>query len=63
MKTSKCNECGYEISIKTDTCPNCGEPMGIKLGGFSGLLSRIILVLMAAYILYSAFELFTESPF
>lgn len=60
MKTSKCGECGYEISIKTDTCPNCGEPMGIKIGGFKGLVSRIILILMAVYILYSAIKVFSE---
>lgn len=60
MKTSKCNECGYEISIKTDTCPNCGEPIGIKIGGLKGLLSRIILLVMAAYILYSAIKVFGE---
>lgn len=60
MKTFKCGECGYEISIKTDTCPNCGEPMGIKIGGFKGLVSRIILILMAVYILYSAIKVFSE---
>lgn len=59
MKTSKCNECGYEISIKTDTCPNCGESIGIKIGGLKGLLSRIILLVMAAYILYSAIKVFS----
>ena len=58
MKTSKCSECGFEISMKTDTCPNCGESIGIKIGGFKGLLSRIILVLVAVYILYSAIKFF-----
>jgi len=59
MKTSKCTECGYEISLKTDTCPNCGEAIGIKIGGLKGFLTRIILLIMATYILYSAIKVFS----
>ena len=59
MKTSKCTECGYEISLKTDTCPNCGEAMGVKIGGLKGFLIRVILLIMAAYILYSAIKVFS----
>ncbi len=60
MKVSKCNECGYEISIKTDTCPNCGEEMGVRVGGVRGVLRRIILLLMALYIMYSALKIFAQ---
>ncbi len=40
--------------MKVDKCPNCGEPIGIKAGGFHGLLSRIVFLLMALYVIYSA---------
>lgn len=58
MKTTKCGECGYEIGMKVDTCPNCGEPIGIRVGGFRGLLARIVFLLMALYIIYSAIKMF-----
>lgn len=56
MKVTKCECCGYEISMKTDTCPSCGERIGIKVGGIGGFLRRTIFFLMAAYIIYSAFK-------
>ena len=54
MKITKCGECGYEIGMKVDSCPNCGEPIGIKVGGLRGFLSRIVFLLMALYVIYSA---------
>lgn len=42
--------------MKTDTCPSCGERIGIKVGGMGGFLRRIIFFLMALYIIYSAFK-------
>ena len=60
MKITKCDNCGFEISMKTDTCPSCGERIGIKVGGSSGLVRRIIFFLMAVYIIYSAIKIFIE---
>ncbi|MEM7007654.1 MAG: hypothetical protein AAF462_00800 [Thermodesulfobacteriota bacterium] len=60
MKITKCDYCGQEISIKTDICPGCGEKLGVKVGGFKGISTRIILFLMAVYIIYSAVKHFTE---
>lgn len=57
---TKCDNCGFEISMKTDTCPSCGERMGIKVGGKKSLSSRIIFFLMAVYIIYSAIKIFIE---
>lgn len=44
--------------MKIDRCPNCGEPIGISVGGFRGLLTRIVFLLMALYIIYSAVKFF-----
>jgi len=46
--------------MKTDTCPSCGERIGIKVGGIKGLFIRIIFFIMAVYIIYSAVKFFTE---
>ncbi len=46
--------------MKVDECPNCGEPVGIKVGGFRGLVARIIFLLMALYIMYSAIKFFDQ---
>jgi DNA-directed RNA polymerase subunit RPC12/RpoP len=61
MKVTKCDDCGYEITMKTDTCPSCGERIGIKVGGMGGFLRRIIFFLMALYIIYSAIKFFIET--
>jgi len=61
MKITKCDYCGYEITMKTSTCPSCGEKIGIKIGGIKGLTRRIILFLMALYIIYSAIKFFVET--
>ncbi len=61
MKITKCDNCGYEITMKTSTCPSCGEKIGIKIGGIKGLTRRIILFLMAMYIIYSAVKFFIET--
>lgn len=60
MKVTKCDQCGYEIGMKTDKCVNCGEPVGISVGGWKGLLTRIILILMILYIIYSAVKVFDQ---
>jgi len=60
MNITKCDYCGYEITMKTDTCPSCGERIGIKVGGIKGLFRRIIFFIMALYIIYSAVKIFIE---
>jgi hypothetical protein len=60
MKITKCDYCGMEISTKTATCPGCGEKIGLKLRGSNRLSGRIIFLLMAVYIIYSAVKLFLE---
>ncbi|MEQ9619113.1 MAG: hypothetical protein RIG61_08070 [Deltaproteobacteria bacterium] len=60
MKTTKCEHCGYEIGMKIDRCPNCGERIGISVGGVKRLLTRIILLLIALYIIYSAVKVFDQ---
>jgi len=61
MKVTKCDYCGFEISMETGTCPSCGERTGIKVGGMRGFLRRIIFFLMAVYIIYSAIKFFIET--
>ena len=57
MPVTKCEECGYEIGIKTATCPGCGERIGIEFGGITGLIRRISLIIFALYILLSALRI------
>lgn len=51
-----CGECGYGGTIKTDTCPGCGERIRRRSGGFRGLLRSILFLLIALYVLFSAFK-------
>ena len=61
MHVTKCDECGYEISIKTDRCLNCGERIGIiTKGGFKKYFSRIAFIVLAIYILLSALKAFRQ---
>jgi hypothetical protein len=60
MNITKCDNCEFEITMKTDTCPSCGEKIGTKVGGGKSLPSRIIFFLMAIYIIYSAIKIFIE---
>lgn len=61
MKITKCEYCGFEISMKTDICPSCGEKLGIKLRGGNRLTTRIIFFLMALYVIYEAVKFFLEN--
>lgn len=54
MTVTKCDECGYEISIKTDTCPNCGERIMRKVSTVWIIIRGFILIVFATYILLSA---------
>jgi hypothetical protein len=54
MAMIKCKECGYRISDKASTCPNCGMPQKKKKGSGCSLILSILIVLF----LFSA--LFTE---
>jgi DNA-directed RNA polymerase subunit RPC12/RpoP len=57
MNLTKCEECGYEITVKTNTCINCGEKIGkLKPGRIKIFLRSIIYLLIAAYILLSALK-------
>jgi len=56
MDVTKCEECGYEISIKTDRCPNCGERIGVNIGGALKFVRRLIFLLMTLYIVYTVFK-------
>ncbi len=57
MNLTKCEECGYEITVKTNTCINCGEKIGkLKPGRIKTFLRSIIYLLIAAYILLSALK-------
>ncbi|MGI9533814.1 MAG: hypothetical protein ACR2NW_02590 [Thermodesulfobacteriota bacterium] len=59
MNVTKCEECGYEISLKTDTCLNCGVKIGrIKKGGRTGFFRRIVFIIIAIYILLAALKIF-----
>lgn len=59
MNVIKCEECGYEISLKTDTCFNCGEKL-TKSGksGIRGFFRRSAFIIFAIYILLSALKIF-----
>lgn len=55
MKVTKCEECGFEISVKTDACFNCGEKLTqTKNSGVRGFLKKVALILFAVYMLLSA---------
>lgn len=56
MTVTKCDECGYEISIKTDTCPNCGDRITRTVSTVWTIIRRFILIMFAAYILISAIK-------
>lgn len=57
MNLTKCEECGYEITVKTNTCINCGEKIGkLKPGRIKIFLRSIFYLLIAAYILLSALK-------
>lgn len=53
-----CGECGYGGSMKTDMCPGCGEKIRRRSGGFRGLLRSVLFLLIALYVLFSAFKEF-----
>lgn len=56
---TRCGECGYETTAKTDICLSCGERLrGRMKGGVRGLLRSVILIAVAIYILLSAFKVF-----
>lgn len=54
MTVTRCDECGYEISIKTDYCPNCGDTIKTNASAFWSVVRRLILILFAIYIFISA---------
>ncbi len=55
----RCEECGYETTAKTDICLSCGESMRRRMkGGIRGFLRSLILIVIAIYILLSAFKVF-----
>jgi DNA-directed RNA polymerase subunit RPC12/RpoP len=57
MNLTKCEECGYEITVKTNTCINCGEKIGkLKPGKIKVFMKRIIFIIFAIYILLSALK-------
>lgn len=59
MNVTKCEECGYEISIKTDRCLNCGEKISkLKPGKIKSYTRRVLFILFAIYILLSALKIF-----
>jgi len=58
MNLTKCEECGYEITVKTNTCINCGEKIGkLKPGKLKVFLRGIIYLLIAVYVLLSALNI------
>ena len=58
MDITKCDECGYEISIRTDTCPNCGDSIIRKVSTIWTIIRRIVLIMFAIYIFLSAMKYF-----
>lgn len=59
MKVTKCGECGFEISMKTGTCPGCGESLGAGTGGVMRVFRRLIFLIAAAYIALEALMIFS----
>ena len=58
LNVTKCDECGYEISLKTDRCLNCGEKVGrAKKGGARSFFRRIVFIIIAIYILLAALKI------
>lgn len=56
---TRCEECGYETTAKTDICLSCGESIrGRTKSGVRGLLRSLVLIAVAIYILLSAFKVF-----
>ena len=58
MNLTKCEECGYEITVKSNTCLNCGEKIGkLKPGKLKTFMRGIVYILIAVYILLSALKI------
>jgi len=49
MQVTKCKKCGYEIGMKTDRCANCGEPVGLQVGG--GMIRKVLLIIAVIYLI------------
>jgi len=58
MDIAKCEECGYEITLKTDTCPMCGESVNRGGSTFKRLIFRLILILLILYIFLTSVRMF-----
>ena len=58
MQTTKCEECGFEISIKSKICLNCGEKI-YKIGSnrIGNIIKRIVFIILAIYMLLSGLNL------
>ena len=58
MNVTKCEECGYEITMKTDRCLNCGEKISrLKPSTLKKYVRRVFFILFAIYILLSALKI------
>lgn len=60
MKTTKCNQCGFEIGMKTAKCVNCGEPIGVNIAGEGGLMRKVIYILIIVSIARTVIKFFSE---
>ena len=58
MALKKCKECGNQVSIKADKCPNCGAP--IKKRTKVGCLGSIILIIFVLIIIGQLSNFFEE---
>ena len=58
MNVTKCDECGYEISLKTKNCLNCGVRIGkVQKGGLRTFFRRSVFIIIAIYILLAALKI------
>ncbi len=58
MALTRCDECGYEITVNTDRCFNCGEPVKRSIIGYRALIRRIILAFLAVIAFLTAIKYF-----
>lgn len=59
MHVTKCEECGCEITLKTDRCLNCGEKIStVSTSLVKGFTRKLVFILAAVYMLLTAIATF-----
>ncbi|HEV2327209.1 MAG TPA: zinc ribbon domain-containing protein [Verrucomicrobiae bacterium] len=55
-----CPACSAQISREAENCPHCGHPVKIHKNR-SSLIIKLLVIIAAVYVIYSAYESTTKS--